>query len=64
VKCPNCSAEQNIGSDCDDFSDRQYLLECPEIRSYVTEERSKDPDAASIDCPHMHRARDAVIRKA
>jgi hypothetical protein len=64
VKCPNCSAEQNIGSDCDDFSDRQYLLQCPEIRQYVTEQPSQDPGAATIDCPHMARARDVTVREA
>lgn len=63
MKCPSCSAEQKIGSDCDDFSDRHYLLQCPEIRQYVTEEPSQDPGAAIIDCPHMVQARDAATRE-
>jgi hypothetical protein len=29
VKCPSCSAEQDLGPFCDNLKDRRYLVVCP-----------------------------------
>jgi len=59
VKCPNCRAEQDLGRNGDDLSDKLYLVQCPVIREHLI----KNPGATEINCPHMRDARTAVIRK-
>jgi len=59
VKCPKCSAEADIGPNCDDLSDTRYKLKCPLLHDHL---RAKGSDT-NIECPRMRRARDAAIIK-
>jgi len=58
VKCPKCAAETDVGADANDLSDTRYKLTCSELHAHLIAKGGQD---TAIECPYMHRARDAII---
>ena len=57
VRCPECAEESDLGPNGLDDSDTSYRLRCPHVRAVGASD-------TNFDCPHMHRVRDAALRKA
>ena len=61
VKCPNCSAEVDLGEASDDLTDLKYKLTCPELQEHL---RLSAGQNANLECPYMGPAKHAAILTA